>query len=335
MMEKIFVCLTFLIIFIAPAWSQSDSTTAMGIHLENYQYPFKVHFIHLNVQHQKLQMAYMDVVPQEPNGKVVLLLHGKNFIGAYWRSTANALIKQGYRVIIPDQIGFGKSSKPISFQYSFQQLAASTKAILDSLKINAVNIVGHSMGGMLATRFALMYPKMTASLTLVDPIGLEDWKLIVPYKTVNDWYARELKQSEAGIKEYQQNNYYHGTWKPEYDEWIKPLAGWTKNRDYAIIAWNSALTYDMIFTQPVLYEFEKLRCPVLLIIGQSDRTAIGKDDVPDSIANTMGNYPALGRLTHEKIKGSKLVEIPGTGHLPQIESFEKFIFALEDFLKSQ
>ena len=102
------------------------------------------------------------------------------------------------------------------------------------------------MGGMLATRFALMYPEVTEKLVLENPIGLEDWKLKVPYPTVDWWYQSELKQSYAGIKKYQLDNYYDDKWKPEYDQWVNLLAGWTLNSNYKKVAWNSALIYDMI-----------------------------------------------------------------------------------------
>ena len=85
-----------------------------------------------------------------------------------------------------------------------------------------------------------------------------------------------MKSNYESIKKYQVENYYHGTWKPEYDEWAKLLAGWTLNKNYKIIAWNAALTSDMIFTQPVCYEFQNISCPTLLIIGTLDKTAIGK-----------------------------------------------------------
>jgi pimeloyl-ACP methyl ester carboxylesterase len=155
-------------------------------------------------------MAYMDVHPANPNGKVVVLLHGKNFNGAYWEQTAKVLSANGYRVIIPDQIGFGKSSKPKQLQYTFQLLAQHTKAILDTLKIERATILGHSMGGMLATRFALMFPERTAQLILSNPIGLEDWKTKVPYASVDKQYSKELKQNYDSMKKYQLANYYHG-----------------------------------------------------------------------------------------------------------------------------
>jgi len=323
----VMLCLSYL------AVTAQTSPKAMGLCLENYEYPFPVQYITLSIQGQSLKMAYMDVRPPNANGKTIVLLHGKNFNGAYWRETAKALSANGFRVVIPDQIGFGKSAKPTAIQYTFQLLAQNTRAVLDSLQINKAVILGHSMGGMVATRFVLMYPDRVEKFILEDPIGLEDWKLKVPYQPVEAWYARELKQSYESIKKYQLENYYGGQWKPAYDEWVAPLAGWTLSPEYNRIAWNSALTYDMIFTQPVCYEFSQVKVPTLLIIGQRDRTALGKDLVPDDVKKTMGNYPALGRLTHEKIPGSKLVELDNVGHLPHIEAFDRFIQPLLQFLQ--
>jgi pimeloyl-ACP methyl ester carboxylesterase len=325
---SVIMCLSF-----AFATAQSQPK-ARGLCLENYEYPFPVHYISLTIQGQPLKMAYMDVQPANANGKTVLLLHGKNFNGAYWRQTVSALSEKGFRVIVPDQIGFGKSSKPTSIQYTFQLLAQNTKAILDTLQLTKVAVLGHSMGGMVATRFALMYPEMVDKFILENPIGLEDWKLKVPYQTVETWYQSELKQDFNSIKKYQLENYYGGQWKPEYDEWVTLLASWTLSPEYSRIAWNAALTYDMIFTQPVCYEFEYIKAPTLLIIGQRDRTALGKAQVPDEVKKTLGNYPELGKLTRNKIKNAKLVELDNVGHLPHIEAFDRFIQPLLQFLQS-
>jgi pimeloyl-ACP methyl ester carboxylesterase len=89
-----------------------DGQKWMDIMLNNYEYPYEVHYFNLNVQQQDLKMAYMDVIPENSNGKNIVLLHGKNFNGAYWRTTIERLSKEGFRVIVPDQVGFGKSSKP-------------------------------------------------------------------------------------------------------------------------------------------------------------------------------------------------------------------------------
>ncbi|MBW8330953.1 MAG: alpha/beta hydrolase [Prolixibacteraceae bacterium] len=305
----------------------------MDLNLENYEYPFPVKIISLSIQKHQYEMAYMDVLPDKPNGKTVLLFHGKNFNGAYWKQTADVLLKNGYRVVIPDQIGFGKSSKPENFQYSFQQLATNTKTLLDTLDIKKIAVLGHSMGGMLAIRFTLMYPETTTKLILENPIGLEDYKLKVPYQPVDVLFQKELKQNYEAMKKYQLVFYYDNKWKPEYDEWLNIIAGLTLNKNYPLIAWNQALTTDMIMTQPIVYELENIKAPTLLIIGQRDRTALGKDLAAPEMRKTMGNYPELGILTQGKIANSKLVKLDGIGHLPHIEAFEQFIAPVLQFLE--
>ncbi|GAB0156457.1 alpha/beta hydrolase [Chryseobacterium sp. Alg-005] len=320
------------ILLMVPVWmfSQLRPLDAM---LTNYQYPYEVHFINLKSQNNDLKMAYMDVKPKTPNGKTIMLLHGKNFNGAYWEQTAKDLSAKGFRVIIPDQIGFGKSSKPRNYQFSFAQLAANTKAILDELKINTTIVLGHSMGGMLATRFTLMYPEAVEKLILENPIGLEDYKALAKYQTIDEAYKSELKNTYESYKNYQLKFYYDNQWKPEYDKWLNLLAGWTLSEDYPQVAWNAALTSDIIFNQPVVYEFKNIKVPTLLIIGTRDRTAIGKDRAPKEVQPLMGQYQELGKKTQREITGSKLVELENVGHLPHIEVYPKFFEALYNFIK--
>ena len=300
--------------------------------LSSVKYPYPVHTFEFKSQGQTLTMAYMDIKPEKYNGKNILLLHGKNFNGAYWESTIKELTRNGYRVVVPDQIGFGKSSKPLHYQFSFQQLAANTRSVLDTLGITKTSVLGHSMGGMLATRFALMYPEITEKLILENPIGLEDYKTLTTWQTVEDAYRAEMKNTYESYKKYQLTFYYDNTWKPEYDQWLNLLAGWTLHPDYPIIARNAALTSDMIMTQPVVYEFRNIKVPTLLIIGTRDRTAIGKDRAPKEIQPSMGLYNKLGRKTKKLIPGSQLVELKGVGHMPHIEVFDSFITTLLKFL---
>jgi len=312
--------------------AQGNSVLPMGLCLENYSYTYPVSYITLNIQRQVLKMAFMDVQPEHPNGQTIMLLHGKNFCGAYWGQTAKVLAGKGYRVIVPDQIGFGKSSKPDMLQYTFQLLASATKAVLDSAGVGKVIVLGHSMGGMVATRFVLLYPERVEKFILEDPIGLEDWQLKVPYQGVDAWFDQELKQNYDSLRKYELESYYHGTWSSAYDEWLNIYAGWMLSPDYSRIAWNSALSYDMIFNQPVCHEFDLIKAPTLLIVGELDRTALGKNLVPESVASTMRNYPELGRVTAAKIPDCRLVEMPGVGHVPHVEVFDKFIETVVEFL---
>lgn len=302
--------------------------------LSNVDYAYPVKTYNFESQGHQLKMAYIDEKPNNYNGKVVLLLHGKIFNAAYWGQTIQSLLNEGFRVVAPDQIGFGKSSKPQDYQFSFHQLAYNTKAILDSLNIQKVFVLGHSMGGMLATRFALNFPEMTNKLILENPIGLEDYKILTKYITIDDSYQSELKNTAESYRKYQLTYYYDNKWKPDYEPWLNLLAGWTLHPDYPIVAWNAAQTTDMIFTQPVVYEFNKLKCPTLLIIGTRDRTAIGKERATEEMKPKMGLYYELGKTTQKSIPNSKLVELDNVGHLPHIEAFERFIQPLIAFLKS-
>ena len=107
--------------------SQPDADmTPLGIALEEYAYPFPVKYLALELEGEPVRMAYMDVAPTgRANGCAVVLLHGKNFYGSYWENTIKTFSQAGYRVVVPDQIGFGKSSKP-DIDYSFDLLASNT-----------------------------------------------------------------------------------------------------------------------------------------------------------------------------------------------------------------
>ena len=313
----------------------------------DFPYPYPVHFLPLETQQQALRMAYLDV-PANPTGpaadhasrapavegeRCIVLLHGKNFSAAAWGPTIDLLSKQGFRVIAPDQIGFGKSSKPGNYQYSFAQLAQNTRSLLDKLGLQRCSVLGHSMGGMLAVRFALLFPATTERLILVNPIGLEDYSVSVPYRTVDEWYADELKQTPDSIREYQRTSYYNGAWKPAYEEQIQLAAGFTRHPDYARVAWASALAYDMIYTQPVANDLPRLRVPTKLIIGLRDRTAVGRKFALPESAATMGDYTQLGKHARDLIPGAQLIELAGVGHVPQVEAFPAFRDALLQLLR--
>lgn len=297
------------------------ATSQYGQELQGFQYPYPVAHFSFVSQNKPLQMGYMDVSPTgKSNNHTAVLMHGKNFCGATWDDSIKALSAAGYRVVVPDQIGFCTSSKPDNYQYSFQQLAANTHALLASLGVSQADIVGHSTGGMLATRYALQYPEQTRKLVLVNPIGLEDWKAMgVPWRSVDQWYERELKLSADGIRKYEQSTYYVGHWKPEYDRWVDMLAGLNSGPGHKLVAWNSALIYDMIFTQPVFYELPNIKVPTLLLIGDADTTAIGSDIAPADVKAKVGHYNVLGKQAAKMIPGAKLIEFPGKGHAPQME----------------
>ncbi|WP_441819756.1 alpha/beta fold hydrolase [Lysobacter sp. TAB13] len=317
------------------AHAADPAPATYGPELEGFDYPYPVQHYAFQSQGEKVRMAYLDVRPAKANGRAVVLLHGKNFCAATWEASIAALAQAGCRVIAPDQIGFCKSSKPAHHQYSLHELAANTHALLESIGIDRAAIVGHSMGGMLAARYALMYPQASERLLLVNPIGLEDWKALgVPWRSVDDNYARELKTTAATIKQYQQTVYYGGQWKPEYQRWVDMLAGLYAGPGRERVAWNQALTSEMVFTQPVVHEFPNLRVPTTLFIGQRDRTAINRDLASDELKTRLGQYPQLGRAAARTIPGATLIEFEDLGHSPQVEAPQRFNAALLDRLNA-
>ncbi|KAE8443401.1 hypothetical protein EG329_001882 [Mollisiaceae sp. DMI_Dod_QoI] len=301
----------------------------------NFTYPWEVKLYQFTTQHeQTLQMAFMDVAPTGlPNNKTALLMHGKNFCGATWNATAIILAQAGYRVVLPDQIGFCKSSKPESYQFSLQQLAYNTMGLLNILGLDRVTLIGHSMGGMLATRFSLMYPANVTELVLVNPLGLEDWKALgVPWQVLNTSWATEQKSNYTTIRTYEQGTYYVNTWNASYDIWVNMLNNIYHGSEGKKFAWDQALTTDMILTQPVVYEFPILKPKTLLMIGDKDNTAIGKAWSPPEVQAKIGHYNLLGKQVAAMINGSTLIEFADLGHAPQIQEPDQFHAALMGWL---
>lgn len=319
-----------LVPLLAGAPLAQAATPSYGEQLEGFDYPHPRQHFELQSQGQKLSMAYMDVAPKgKANGHTAVLLHGKNFCGATWEQTIATLSDKGYRVIAPDQIGFCASSKPRGYQFSFSQLALNTQALLDKLGVDKATVIGHSMGGMLAARFAINHPQTVEQLVLVNPIGLEDWQAKgVPYASIDQLNQGELKTTYESIKNYQLKFYYNGQWKPEYDRWVDMQVGLYHGKGRKIVAWNQAQTADMLFSQPVIHEFGRIQAPTLLLIGGKDRTAPRANRAPKEIAERLGNYPELGREAAAALPKGTLVEFPELGHSPQVEAPERFHQAL-------
>jgi len=281
------------------------------------------------VEGQEMEIAYMDERPSAWNGKTILLMHGKNFPAAYWGKTIREFTGKGYRVVAPDALGFGKSSKPL-VQYSFSLLALLQRQLLDTLGIDKAAIIGHSTGGMLAARFALTYPERVSKLVLADAIGLEDWRAMgAPYRPVDKWCQEERTAPYDTMLAYQKQ--YYANWKEEYRQWVDVQYGMARSAHAGQYAMVSARLYDMIITQPVVHEFPRIAVPTLVIVGRQDKTKIARD-TPPAIAQRMGNYKELGKRTRDAIPGARLIEYDSCGHLPFFEREADFYKDVEKFL---
>jgi pimeloyl-ACP methyl ester carboxylesterase len=323
----------FLALVCVAAAARAAEQRSYGPELQGFDYPFPVKGFNFKSESQQFAMAYMDVLPEHPNGHTVVLLHSAAFCGASWQLTIVRLRAAGFRVIAPDQLGTCKSSKPVNYQYSLQQLAANTHLLLTALSVGRVILIGHSLAGALAMRHAMMYPEELERLVLVDPLGLEDWKAEgAAYHTIDERYAANMRLNAERIKQYQLDMYYGGHWKPEYDRWVDMLAGQYAGTGRERFAWNQALMADMLYTQPVIYELERIKAPTLILMGGRDRAVPFTEPAPSDIAARLGNNPELARRAVKRLANAKLVEFPDLGHAPQIEAPERFNDALLQWL---
>ena len=291
-----------------------------SITYEDIAYPYPVNYLPLTLYGQDVRMAYMDVAPAgSPNGHTVVLLHGMNFGGFYFGGPIEALRNAGFRVIVPDQIGFGRSSKAI-IPYNFHDMALNTRTLLKSLGITRAAIVGHSMGGMLAARFAASYPDMTERAVLYDPIGLTDTRWEQPWHSAEDAYKATMARTpdQAWQAAYANiERYFPDAWKPEYEQYVRILYAPTLSSDWPRLAMVRAIYQQITYLDPVVHDWEHIKVKTLVLGGERDGQ----------------NFPALARHIAETIHGAELVLIPNVGHVPHIQAPEIFNRELLKFLK--
>jgi len=311
---------------------ERESLPALGICLEEYEYPYPVQFLPITSDLQPLTMAFMDVPPAgEPNGKAVVLFHGKAFGCYYFLNVIEALTAAGYRVIAPDQLGWGKSPKP-DLHYSFQLLAANTAAVLDHLGVAEVAVLGHSTGGMTATRFTLMYLDRVTHLVLEDPLGLADYRTGIPPQSEETLYQHEVHWTDpAVIRSYVEGYFVHPdpqVWQPLADVLVRV----TLSPDYPRWARSAALTFQMIYQQPVRYEYHLIARPTLLIVGAEDHTVPrGQYGAPTDVAK-LGDFVGLSAAAARDIPRATRVVVPDCGHIPHLETPEQFLGEFLPFL---
>ncbi len=294
-----------------------------GIALEGFAYPYPVQLLPVVNDGERLSMAYMDVAPAQPNGRTVVLLHGRNFPSSYWAPVIKMLGDAGFRVVVPDQIGFGKSSKP-SGELHFDNLARNTIALLDHLKIDRAEIVAHSLGGMLGVRIARAYPDRVAHLVLTAPIGLEDYRLYVPPTPTESIIETEDRLTADGYRKQLQTNYavklppeaitpfidarFNIKGSPDYPRWLRAFVS----------------SGQMIYREPVAHEIPLITVPTLFVMGADDHNAPGRPNAPEALRAKMGQNAELAKALAAKMQNAKAEVIPDTGHLVFLEAPERY-----------
>jgi pimeloyl-ACP methyl ester carboxylesterase len=289
-------------------------------------YPYPSKYLDISVYSQDVRISYMDVAAQgTPNGRTAMLLHGNNFGGFYFKVIIDALTKEGFRVVVPDQIGYGRSSKPIA-PYNFNSQVRNTWLILQHEKIEKVAVIGHSMGGMMAARFATQYPKAVEKVVIYNPIGLTDGRFARPMTPVDEAYKQNLKTDYQSTRNSLSRYVAHNpkAWNDEFEKYTRIRYSWTLSSDWPRLAMVQALIGQMLYFDPVVYDWAHIQVPTLAFGGAEDMllgTAETFQERMHALAKAIPNGNGRALL------------IPGLGHVPHLEAPEKVLPPLVAFLK--
>jgi pimeloyl-ACP methyl ester carboxylesterase len=324
MRRAIIVCFSLIVGGLSCAQAAEPAAREpYGIALEGFAYPYPVHLLPLVNDGEQVRMAYMDVAPARPNGRTVALLHGRNFPSSYWAPVIKTLSDAGYRVVVPDQIGFGKSSKPQG-ELHFDTLARNTIALLDHLQIAKVDIVAHSLGGMLGVRIARAYPDRIAHLVLTAPIGLEDYRLYVPPTPTEKILENEDKLTAEDFRKQLESNYALKLPPEQVTPFIDARFNIKGSAEYR--RWLRAFvsSAQMIYREPVVHEIPLITQPTLFVMGADDHNAPGKANAPEALRSKMGQNAELARALAARMAKGRAEVIPNTGHLVFLEAPGKY-----------
>lgn len=241
----------------------------------------------------------------------VVLLHGLGGNADSWQSNPMAsniaALAANYHVIAPDQIGFGKSDKPL-LKYRVGTYADFLDKFMAELKIEKASLVGNSLGGWIAALTAIKYPSRVEKIVLADAAGIipEKYNEAEIYQLNNstrDEIRANLKRIFASPL--LQNN------EALVDQFM--TARVAANDGYTINAIIDSIKRKEDFLNNRLGEIKK---PTLIIWGKQD----GLLPVADADVFNKG------------IAGSRLIIFDNCGHVPQFEKAAEFNKAVTEFL---
>jgi pimeloyl-ACP methyl ester carboxylesterase len=303
----------------------------LGIGLEEWPYPGPVEFLSVLAEGQPVRMAYMDFAPTvAPNGRALFLLHGKNFDSSYWKEPISWLRAAGFRVIVPDQIGFNKSAKP-DIDYSFEFLGANTMAIADKLELGQITVLGHSTGGMVAVRMTAMFPSRIQQLVLEDPIGLVDYRLYIQPQPTEKLVQAERDYTTETYRAFIAH-FFPILPPTQYEPFVTWRMRVTQSSEFERFAKASALTYQMIYRGPVIDLYAKLQPPVLLMAGEADHSAPLANYATPIARAAMPPIAEAAKMMVGIIPHGQLKLFPKVGHVPHLEVPEDFKTTILTFL---
>ncbi len=237
-------------------------------------------------------------------GPVVVLVHGLGGRAEDWRNLAPFIAKAGFRVYLPDLIGYGRSQKPADFSYSVRDEAAVVLDFMDALGLQQVDLGGWSMGGAIVQHVAADHPERVRRLLLFDSAGLFvlptwDTRLFTPGN------AAELDQLDALLMPH----------PPKVPGFVaRDILRVSNHRAWIIHRALATMLTGQDATDKLL---PQLKMPVLIVWGAEDKiTPVG-----------------LGEIMHRMLPQSELDVVPGCGHLAPGQCAPQMAPKVVEFLK--
>ena len=266
-----------------------------------------------------IEIAYDDFGVAAQGSRPLVLVHGLTGHRADWHSRRSDLTSLG-RCLAPDLRGHGDSSNTgDASSYCFQQLVDDLRGLLDALSIDRCDLLGHSVGGMVALRFCLQYPDRVASLIAMNtapfaPIGygrklFEAGGAYAQEHGMAALQARAEEAAKSGKRPLAPADQHLERWSDLY---------WRHHRRRFCamdpLAYQE-LGCEMVDQAGVESRLGEIRCPTLVLVGSDDR-----DFLPGADAIGAG------------IAGAQRVTIDNAGHHPHQENPEAWFRALREHL---
>ena len=240
------------------------------------------------------------------SGPTVILLHGLGGSAGTWHFNIPALAEK-YHVVVPDQIGFGKSDKPL-VNYRIRTYVDFLDQFCKQLKIERATLVGSSMGGWIAVTFAAAFPERVDKLVLADAAGYMPPKDL----DVRTFYGLN-PTTRDGMKVLMAKVFYSKAFQADaaIDQAI--AARLAAGDGFTIKSITESIIRGEDFIDGLI---KTIKTPTLIVWGRED----GLTPVADA------------ERFNKDIAGSKLVVFDQCGHAPNIEKAGEFNAALLKFL---
>jgi len=220
------------------------------------------------------------------DGQVVVLVHGLGGRAEDWRELAPYLAKAGFRVYLPDLIGYGRSEKPADFSYSVHDETGVVVGFLDALGLQQVDLGGWSMGGAIVQHVAADHPQRVRRLMLFDSAGL----FVLPKWDLNLFTPHSAEQVDQLVDLLMPN-------PPKVPGFVaRDILRVSDDRAWIIHRALATMITGRDATDKLL---PRLKMPVLILWGGEDKIT----------------PVTQGEMLHQLLPQSEFHVIPGCGHL--------------------